>query len=182
MEQLIKSYRRNFRAFSLIELVIVIIILAILAAIAIPRVAIGSQRSKEVALQATLAELRQAIEIYGAEHRGYYPAQTNGGPLANVGMYPTFRQHLTWYTRPDGHAVEEPDDEHFLGPYLPTLPVLPVCDAAGRELANVFETFGTPGGSSIYLFGWEYEYPSGKIRANCDETQIGSNGVPYYQW
>ncbi len=63
---------RKTGAFSLVELLIVIIIIAVLAAVAIPRFANSSQRSKESALRANLKLYRNAIELYKAD-TGVYP-------------------------------------------------------------------------------------------------------------
>jgi type II secretion system protein G len=61
------------RAFTLVELLIVIIIIAVLAAIAIPKFADSSQRSKEAALHADLKLYRNALELFKAD-TGAYPA------------------------------------------------------------------------------------------------------------
>ena len=61
------------RAFTLVELLIVIIIIAVLAAIAIPKFANSSQRSKDAALHADLKLYRNAIELFKAD-TGAYPA------------------------------------------------------------------------------------------------------------
>jgi type II secretion system protein G len=60
------------RAFTLVELLIVIIIIAVLAAIAIPKFANSSQRSKDAALHADLKLYRNALELYKAD-TGAYP-------------------------------------------------------------------------------------------------------------
>lgn len=69
--------RRNrlslLKAFTLVELLIVIIIIAVLAAIAIPKFADSSKRSKEAALKADLKLYRNAIELYKAD-TGTYPS------------------------------------------------------------------------------------------------------------
>ena len=62
-----------YRGFTLVELLIVIIIIAVLAAIAIPKFANSSQRSKEAALHADLKLYRNAIELFKAD-TGAYPA------------------------------------------------------------------------------------------------------------
>jgi general secretion pathway protein G len=61
------------RGFTLVELLIVIIIIAVLAAIAIPRFADSSTRSKESALRAELRLLRNAIELFRND-TGVFPA------------------------------------------------------------------------------------------------------------
>ena len=61
------------RAFTLVELLIVIIIIAVLAAIAIPKFANSSQRSKDAALKADLKLYRNALELFKSDC-GAYPA------------------------------------------------------------------------------------------------------------
>ena len=68
----IPKTRKN-KAFSLVELLIVIIIIAVLAAVAIPRFANSTNRSKESALKADLKLYRNAIELFKAD-TGVYPA------------------------------------------------------------------------------------------------------------
>src|SRR5947209_5365619 len=59
-----KHNLRRSRAFTLVELLIVIIIIAVLAAIAIPKFANSSQRSKESALKSDLKLYRNALELF----------------------------------------------------------------------------------------------------------------------
>src|ERR1044071_572298 len=68
----IPKSRKNL-AFSLVELLIVIIIIAVLAAVAIPRFANSTNRSKESALKADLKLYRNAVELFKAD-TGVYPA------------------------------------------------------------------------------------------------------------
>jgi len=68
------ALNRKSRAFSLVELLIVIIIIAVLAAVAIPRFANSTTRSKESALRANLKLFRNAVELFKAD-TGAYPAQ-----------------------------------------------------------------------------------------------------------
>ena len=67
------ALNRKSRAFSLVELLIVIIIIAVLAAVAIPRFANSTTRSKESALRANLKLFRNAVELFKAD-TGAYPA------------------------------------------------------------------------------------------------------------
>jgi general secretion pathway protein G len=64
---------RKKRGFTLVELLIVIIIIAVLAAVAIPKFANSSQKSKESALRAELSLLRNAVELFKND-TGCYPA------------------------------------------------------------------------------------------------------------
>ena len=70
----VPSFRHLRRGFTLVELLIVIIIIAVLAAIAIPKFANSSARSKESALKSTLKIARNAVEIYRADTGAYPPA------------------------------------------------------------------------------------------------------------
>jgi general secretion pathway protein G len=70
---MVKTRLSNRAAFTLVELLIVIIIIAVLAAIAIPKFANQSARSKESALRAELSLLRNATEVFKADC-GSFPA------------------------------------------------------------------------------------------------------------
>jgi prepilin-type N-terminal cleavage/methylation domain-containing protein len=63
----------NRGGFSLLEVVIVVAIIAILAAIGIPRMSRGSRGANDSAVSGNLAVLRNAIDLYAAEHGGDYP-------------------------------------------------------------------------------------------------------------
>ena len=78
------------RGFSLIELVIVVVIIGIIGAIAIPRMSRGTAGASESALKGDLAVLRNAIDLYAAEHAGSFPAHA------------TITNELTKLTKADG--------------------------------------------------------------------------------
>ena len=68
------------KGFTLVELLIVVIILAILAAIVIPQFSSATDDTKEAALDSNLGGLRNAIELYKAQHATYPGATaTNAG-------------------------------------------------------------------------------------------------------
>lgn len=68
-----RMLHRTKRGFTLVELLIVIIIIAVLAAVAIPKFANSSQRSKESALKAELKLMRNAVELFKND-TGAFPA------------------------------------------------------------------------------------------------------------
>ena len=100
--------------FSLLEVVIVVAIIAILAAIGIPRMSRGSKGANDAALQGDLAVLRNAIDLFSAEHGGSFPT---AGAIVN---------ELTQYTDVSGAVSASKTNTHIYGPYLRSVPPLPV--------------------------------------------------------
>ncbi len=140
------------RGFSLVELVIVVVIIGVIAAIAVPRISRGAKGAGESALRADLSAMRNAIDLYSAEHAGTFPT------LAK------FKEQLTTYTDDIGGDVAAPDVDHIFGPYLRAIPGLPV---AGEAVA-----LGGKKGDSIVSdadgagVGWIYTLATGTIVAN----------------
>lgn len=62
-----------YRAFSLVELVIVIVIIGIIAAIAVPRFSAATGNAETGSVQGSLIVLRNAIDLYTAEHSNDTP-------------------------------------------------------------------------------------------------------------
>jgi general secretion pathway protein G len=146
------------RGFSLVELVIVVVILGIIGAIAIPRMSRGASGAGESALIADLAALRNAIELYAAEHDGTYPTAAG---IVN---------QLTQYTDASGTAQATPDATHVYGPYLHSIPTLKV--AGARKGSNGIAAADADG------IGWIYTATTGTIKANSTETS--SDGATTY--
>ena len=146
------------RGFSLVELVIVVVILGIIGAIAIPRMSRGASGAGESALISDLAALRNAIELYAAEHDGSYPA---AGTIAD---------QLTQYTDSAGDAQATADATHVFGPYLHSIPTLKV--KGTRKGSNGIAAADAAG------IGWLYTATTGTIKANSTETS--SDGSTTY--
>jgi len=72
-----KNRRKCRDAFTFLEVLIVAAIIAVLAVIAIPRICRSSRCADTSALAADLAVLRNAIEVFAAEHVGTYPSVSN---------------------------------------------------------------------------------------------------------
>jgi len=106
--------RTTRRAFSLVELVIVIVILGIIGAIAVPRMSAGASGAGESSFVTDLAALRNAIELYAAEHGGEYPTEA------------AIVDQLTQYTNSAGATSATPTSTHIFGPYRHAIPTLKV--------------------------------------------------------
>ena len=153
------AVRSADRAFSLVELVIVLVIIGIVAAIAVPRITRGATRASAVALRSDLATLRNAIELYRAEHEGALPA---------VGR---FADQMTKFSNLAGNAFStSPDVANgiVLGPYLKAIPPLPVGARRGATGVAAVSADGV---------GWIYTEATGRIRANTLVAEIDASAI-----
>lgn len=160
-----KSERRMMRnmsrtrAFSLVELVIVVVIIGVIAAIAVPRISRGAKGAGESALRGNLASLRNAIDMYAAEHGGIFPGAD--------GLEATLIDQLTKKTTAAGATS---GTDLLFGPYLrggfPPVPVGPNVGAKGVLLVTssppVIDEAQT-------AKGWVYNYQTGEIVVNTDD-------------
>lgn len=148
--------KRRTRAFSLVELVIVVVIIGVIAAIAVPRISRGAKGAADSALRGNLAAMRNAIDLYAAEHAGVFPLEL------------TFAEQLTTYTNDLGAAVATPDPTHIYGPYLRAIPPLPI--------AGEGATAGVKGSTKVSStaatdVGWLYTVLTGTIFANTGTAE-----------
>lgn len=142
-----RDRRRTTRdGFSLLEVVIVVAIIAILAAIGIPRMSRGSRGANDSAVSGNLAVLRNAIDLYAAEHGGSFPATA------------TFEAQLTQYTNPGGDTSVDRTAPYIYGPYIRSIPTLTVGPNKGQK--GVAELTGP-------TVGWIYNPTKGTISANA---------------
>lgn len=163
------NIRNRTRAFSLVELVIVVVILGIIAAIAVPRISRGSRGAGDSSLRSSLAALRNAIDLYYAEHGGTYPGAD--------GLEATLIDQLTKKTDASGN-VGTTAGVHIYGPYLrgnafPPVQVGPNRTATGILMANTGPTVN----EAQTTKGWVYNYVTGDLIANTDDTD--ENGKAY---
>lgn len=154
------------RGFSLVELVIVVVIIGVIAAIAVPRISRGAKGAGDSALRGSLTGLRNAIDMYAAEHGGVFPSGADQAALEDK---------LTKKTDATG-AINADPTKNIYGPYLRSgFPPLPVCTNKGA--ATVKQTTGEPAYSATGE-GWVYSTDTGKIIANCD-TETDESGTLY---
>lgn len=155
--------RKRMEGFSLIELVIVVVIIGIIGAIAIPRMSRGASGAADSALVANLSVLRNALDLYAAEHGGIYPS------AANVSSA------LTEYTDKSGTVSASPGGKAIYGPYLRAVPPLPVGAAKGNTGIAADAT-----GTNV---GWIYTQPAGpksaQIEPNTTSSEVDAQGTAY---
>lgn len=151
--------KHKSHGFSMLELVIVIVILGIIAAIAIPRMSRGSEGAADAALTSNLAVLRNAIDLFSAEHDGTFPAV---GDIATA---------LAQYSNKLGDDfVTTRDVNHIYGPYIRQVPPLPVGAAKGNT------GIAASAGAGV---GWIYTAATGTITANTTASEKDASGKLY---
>ena len=149
---------KRTRGFSLLELVVVVIIIGIIAAVAIPRLSRGSAGAADSALAGDLAVLRNAVDLYSAEHGGAFPAAKD---IENA---------LLQYSDAAGTLSATKDTTYIYGPYLRKLAPLPVGAKKGKTgIAD------QPGDN----VGWIYNETTGEIKANTTITEKDVSGKLY---
>jgi prepilin-type N-terminal cleavage/methylation domain-containing protein len=156
--------RKRREGFTLVELLIVVIILAILAAIVVPQFATSTDDAKDAALDSTLANMRDVIDLYFAQHGEYPAALPDGKSAANTEA--SLLGQLALYTDGDGGSQATKDAAHSYGPYLKLskVPLEPMTNSRVIAIINIGSLnmtadAGDPG-------GWKYDSVTGKIIAN----------------
>lgn len=163
--------RRKKSAFSLVELVVVIVIIGILAAIAIPRLSRGSSGAGQAALSANLALVRNAINMYAAEHNNTFPGTDAAG----------FKDKLTKQTDSSGNLNPGATVKKY-GPYLVAIPPCPVGENAGKSTAADVLVVATspPVPDPANGEGWVYNATTGEFRPNTNQTDDAGKSYKEY--
>ena len=152
---------QRVKGFSLVELVIVLVIIGVISAIAIPRLTRGASNSGATALKADLATLRNAVELYRAEHEGQFPTKLN------------FVDQMTKFSNLAGATFSTTANVAsgiVYGPYLKSVPALPV----GAEKSST-----TVSDAAAADVGWIYDETTGNITSNTDASEKDQDGVLY---
>ena len=179
--------------FTLVELLIVVIIIAILAAIVVPQFSSATRDAQEAALDANLAAMRSAIELFRGQHSGgIYPGGVAGsGPAgdtntcaagstastAAINTAQAFMDHLLMYSDASGKACNLGDAVTFkYGPYLRKGIPPDAITGKGSAVGDiVVTTAGTPLAPAAATGGWAYDTRSGQIVMNSNATDSRSN-------
>lgn len=181
-----KARGRLQQGFTLVELLIVVIILAILAAIVIPQFSGATTDAKEAALDSNLGGLRNAVELYKAQHSTYPGGvATTGGTCAatkGTGLINTaqaFMDHLLMYSDASGNTCSVGDATTFkYGPYIRKGVPNDAVTGKGSVAADiVVTTTGAPIAPAAATGGWAYDTKSGQIVMNSNAAD--SKGVAY---
>jgi len=170
---------RKKNAFSLIELVIVIVIIGMIAAIAVPRISRGAKGASASSLRMDLAVMRNAIELYAAEHNGDYPSAQGDGTNAKD-TEAAFVAQLIKYSKPDGTVADTSANGFIYGPYLRRgIPPCPVGTNTGSAAADDVKVVTgatlTPDDST----GWLFSDTTGDIIANVPDALTDEDGTKY---
>ncbi len=168
---MMNSKKNGTHAFSLVELVIVVVIIGIIAAIAVPRISRGAKGAGDAALRASLAGIRNAIDMYAAEHLGNYP-----GLIPVAADQAALETQLTTKTDADGNAGGG------FGPYLrsgfPTIPVGSKKNTSDVKFPLTAAGDPVADGSTA----WAYSTDTGKFIANTALTDKDENDVLYSKY
>jgi prepilin-type N-terminal cleavage/methylation domain-containing protein len=160
----------NRSGFTLVELLIVVIILGVLAAVAIPQFSNNTEDAKISALDTSLAELRNAIELYYHQHNAVYPGavkQTDGAAVASAAeASAAFVAQMTLYSTAGGVTATVKDATHKYGPYLKkSMPVNPFTDGLNNVLCDIATTDISAAASSG-TEAWKFYIKTGRLIAN----------------
>lgn len=175
--------------FTLVELLIVVIILTVLAAIIVPQFSSATIDAKEAALDANLARVRSAVELFQAQHNGKYPgasatsgATCPGGGAAGTGTAGSaqaFMDHMLMYSNADGQTCSIGDATFKYGPYLRKGIPHDSLNGKGSVVGEIVVTStGAPITPSAATGGWAYDTKSGQMVMNSNAND--TRGKPYY--
>lgn len=173
---MIHRFKRTAAAgFTLIELLIVVIILAIISAIAIPQFSAATSDAQQSAADANLAAVRNAIELYRAQHAGNaYPGlkASSGGSdcsgdrgAGEANKEQAFKDQLMYASNKDGQTCSIADANYRYGPYLRQgIPLDPFQNDATVVVTTDGKKIVPATGANAK--GWAYDTKSGEFILN----------------
>ena len=169
----LKIHKDN--GFSLIEMVMIVAVLGILAAIVVPAFQDYAQQAKEAVAKDGLRMLRNAIEVYTAQHNGIAPGYKDGDPANGPSPMYTMLQ-LLMATNAAGQYATPGTSGYDYGPYFRELPENPF-NGNNNIWAIQTAQFSQ---DLITDFGWIYNPATGEIKLNTKGTD--SNGILYFDY
>lgn len=181
------SFKRAASAgFTLIELLIVVIILAIISAIAIPQFSAATSDAQQSAADANLAAVRNAIELYRAQHAGNtYPGvkASDGGTACTgnvigtggAGTDQALMDQLKYPSNKDGQTCAVADANYRYGPYLRQgIPNNPFTEKASIRIEDSGAALVPATGSGK---SWAYDLKSGQFILDAKVDDAGTGGT-----
>jgi type II secretory pathway pseudopilin PulG len=120
----------------------------------------GAAGAADSALIQNLSVLRSALDLYQTEHGGTYPT---AGSVTNA---------LLQYSDDQGTTSTTKSGNIIYGPYLRSVPTLPVGAKKGQ---NGIDVIGNAGTATV---GWIYNAGTGAINANTT-TEADTKNVLY---
>lgn len=160
-----KNTKSKIPAFTLVEVLIIVVILGILATIIIPLYEDGYRKATESAAKENLRVLRNAIELYTAQHKGVPPGYANGNTSATPDAI-IFMNQLIFATNSSGQcstsSANTPD--YPLGPYLPSVVYNPFNGKWNPKFLAAGEAF--PALAPAGNYGFIYSPSMKKIKLN----------------
>jgi prepilin-type N-terminal cleavage/methylation domain-containing protein len=166
--------RSKKSGFSLVELVIVVVIIGVIAAIAVPRISRGAKGAGDSALRGSLAGLRNAVDMYAAEHGGTFPGNTPGTSTCDETL---LANQLTQKSNFSGTVGTGAGFD--FGPYLRrAFPPAPVGPEAGKAAGVLMDPVNSPPTAEVSPTagkGWVYNCLTGELVVNTQTTDASGN-------
>lgn len=162
--------RHRKTAFSLVELVIVVVIIGVISAIAVPRISQASSSASVAALEATIANVRKAIDRYYAEHQ-QFPGYDPG---TNTAKNEAFVDQLVLYSDATGKTKTTYTTTYKYGPYLRK----PFPKNPFNQLSTVFVK-ANPGDANPAgdAYGWVAVLSTGDFGVIATDQQLDDVGM-----
>ena len=154
----VPSVAKKF-GFTLVEVLIVVAILGILAAIVVPLYEDNQQKAKESAAKENLRVLRNAIELYAAQHKGVPPGYPSDDPTKTPNS-------VAW-------AIKFLNNKQ----YLSAPPQNPFNGLANARVLLDGDQFPE---NATGQYGWIYKPSTKQIRLDWPEKD--SQGNIYYEY
>jgi prepilin-type N-terminal cleavage/methylation domain-containing protein len=160
------------RGFTFTELLVVLGVVTLVVTVVLVNFARSVEGSKATVLQENVGLLREALDLYRADH-GWYPCDPERD-WNRSGDPETMQEQLLRYTDASGEPSEVRDAMHRFGPYLRKWPIDPFTRTGALRIdagmKSIFNRMADRVSTGPGTGGWFYEPRSGNICANLGRT------------